>query len=104
MQALIRTAEHIGFTPRILRAVEEVNEQQKYKLPSFIKRHFGENLEGKTFAVWGLSFKPNTDDMREASSRILLQELWAAGAKVQAYDPKRCRKRSVFSGCVMTWR
>ncbi|OBU04862.1 UDP-glucose dehydrogenase family protein [Morganella psychrotolerans] len=88
VQALIRTAEHIGFTPRILQAVEEVNELQKYKLPSFIKRHFGDDLRGKTFAVWGLSFKPNTDDMREASSRVLLQELWAAGAKIQAYDPE----------------
>ncbi|KLO02274.1 UDP-glucose 6-dehydrogenase, partial [Morganella morganii] len=98
VQALIRTAEHIGFTPRILRAVEEVNEQQKYKLPSFIKRHFGENLEGKTFAVWGLSFKPNTDDMREASSRILLQELWAAGAKVQAYDPEAMQEAQRIFG------
>lgn len=98
VQALIRTAEHIGFTPRILRAVEEVNEQQKYKLPSFIKRHFGENLEGKTFAVWGLSFKPNTDDMREASSRILLQELWAAGAKIQAYDPEAMQEAQRIFG------
>ena len=98
VQALIRTAEHIGFTPRILRAVEEVNEQQKYNLPSFIKRHFGENLEGKTFAVWGLSFKPNTDDMREASSRILLQELWAAGAKVQAYDPEAMQEAQRIFG------
>ncbi|WP_274370359.1 UDP-glucose dehydrogenase family protein [Morganella morganii] len=98
VQALIRTAEHIGFTPRILRAVEEVNEQQKYKLPSFIKRHFGENLKGKTFAVWGLSFKPNTDDMREASSRILLQELWAAGAKIQAYDPEAMQEAQRIFG------
>lgn len=98
VQALIRTAEHIGFTPRILRAVEEVNEQQKYKLPSFIKRHFGENLEGKTFAVWGLSFKPNTDDMREASSRILLQELWVAGAKIQAYDPEAMQEAQRIFG------
>ena len=53
-----------------------------------VKRHFANNLSGKTFALWGLSFKPNTDDMREASSRVLMEELWAAGANVQAYDPE----------------
>ncbi|NCH18462.1 UDP-glucose dehydrogenase family protein [Cronobacter sakazakii] len=88
VQALIRTAEHIGYVPRLLKAVEDVNNDQKMKLPEFIRRHFGENLEGKTFAVWGLSFKPNTDDMREASSRVLMEELWKHGATVQAYDPE----------------
>lgn len=88
VQALIRTSESIGYKPRLLQAVEDVNEAQKQKLPEFIKRHFGENLQGKTFAVWGLSFKPNTDDMREASSRVLMESLWAAGATVQAYDPE----------------
>lgn len=88
VQALIRTANAIGYTPRLLQAVEEVNEAQKTKLSDFIKRHFGNNLQGKTFALWGLSFKPNTDDMREASSRVLMEHLWQAGANVQAYDPE----------------
>lgn len=88
VQALIRTAQQIGYTPRILQAVEEVNHDQKLKLPEFITRHFGEDLKGKTFALWGLSFKPNTDDMREASSRVLMESLWERGAQVQAYDPE----------------
>ena len=88
VQALIRTAQQIGYTPRILQAVEEVNHDQKLKLPEFISRHFGEDLKGKTFALWGLSFKPNTDDMREASSRVLMEALWERGAQVQAYDPE----------------
>ncbi|WP_226570546.1 UDP-glucose dehydrogenase family protein [Mangrovibacter yixingensis] len=88
VQALIRTSEHIGYTPRLLQAVETVNNEQKKKLPTFVMNHFGEDLKGKTFAVWGLSFKPNTDDMREASSRVLLEMLWEKGAKVQAFDPE----------------
>ncbi|MFZ4835395.1 UDP-glucose dehydrogenase family protein [Rouxiella sp. Mn2063] len=88
VQALIRTAEQIGYQPKILQAVEQVNYQQKYKLSAYIQRHFGDDLAGKTFALWGLSFKPNTDDMREASSRVLMEQLWAAGAKIKAYDPE----------------
>ncbi|WP_024556087.1 UDP-glucose dehydrogenase family protein [Franconibacter pulveris 1160] len=88
VQALIRTSEQIGYVPRLLKAVEDVNHDQKQKLPEFIRRHFGEDLGGKTFALWGLSFKPNTDDMREASSRVLMEELWKRGATVQAYDPE----------------
>lgn len=88
VQALIRTSEQNGYTPKILQAVETVNNKQKYKLPTLVKKHFGDDLTGKTFAVWGLSFKPNTDDMREASSRVLIEELWAAGATVHAYDPQ----------------
>ncbi|WP_337262346.1 MULTISPECIES: UDP-glucose dehydrogenase family protein [unclassified Serratia (in: enterobacteria)] len=88
VQALIRTAEHIGYQPKILQAVEQVNSQQKYKLTEFIKRHFGHDVKGKTFALWGLAFKPNTDDMREASSRVLMETLWELGASVQAYDPE----------------
>ncbi|RVT46907.1 UDP-glucose/GDP-mannose dehydrogenase family protein [Rheinheimera sediminis] len=88
VQALIRTSAQNGYTPKILQAVEAVNNKQKYKLPTLVKKHFGDDLTGKTFAVWGLSFKPNTDDMREASSRVLIEELWAAGAKVHAYDPQ----------------
>ncbi|EGM78163.1 nucleotide sugar dehydrogenase [Rheinheimera sp. A13L] len=88
VQALIRTSEQNGYTPKILQAVEAVNNKQKYKLPVLVKKHFGDNLTGKTFAIWGLSFKPNTDDMREASSRVLIEELWAAGATVHAFDPQ----------------
>lgn len=88
VQALIRTSEQNGYQPKILQAVEAVNDKQKFKLPTLVKEHYANNVEGKTFALWGLSFKPNTDDMREASSRVLMEELWAAGAKVQAYDPE----------------
>jgi UDPglucose 6-dehydrogenase len=88
VQALERTARQYGYQARILEAVEEVNTRQKQKLPELIRRHFGERLDGRTFAVWGLAFKPNTDDMREASSRSLLDALWQAGARVRAYDPE----------------
>jgi len=88
VQALIRTAEHIGYQSKLLQAVEKVNYQQKYKLNRLISDYFGEDLKGKTFALWGLAFKPNTDDMREASSRVLMEQLWQAGATVQAYDPE----------------
>jgi len=88
VQALIRTAEQIGYQPQVLQAVEGANEAQKMVLFNRITRHFGQQLAGKTFALWGLSFKPNTDDMREAASRILMESLWQAGAKVQAFDPE----------------
>lgn len=88
VQALKRTAEQIGYEPHILKAVEKTNQQQKEKLFNYIIREFGADLQGKVFALWGLSFKPNTDDMREASSRVLMDALFAAGARVQAYDPK----------------
>lgn len=88
VQALINSSEQNGYIPKILQAVEAVNAEQKYKLPTLIKKHFGNNLTGKVFALWGLSFKPNTDDMREASSIILIDELLASGAKVQAFDPQ----------------
>lgn len=88
VQALVRTAESIDYQPQLLQAVEAVNHRQKRKLFEYITKHFGSNLSGKTFALWGLAFKPNTDDMREASSRVLMEQLWAAGARVQAYDPE----------------
>jgi UDPglucose 6-dehydrogenase len=88
VQALIRTAQDIGFDSQILKAVESVNDRQKHKLFEYINLHFNGNLKGKTFAIWGLSFKPKTDDMREASSRTLMESLWDAGAKVNAYDPE----------------
>lgn len=88
VQALGRTAESVGYAPRILNAVEAVNRDQKHKLHELIVQHYGSNLVGKTFAVWGLSFKPNTDDMREAPSRTLIEALLAAGAAVRAFDPE----------------
>ena len=92
VQALARTAQQHGYTPRLLDAVEEVNDAQKGHLYELIQRHYDrgedEGVRGRTFAVWGLAFKPNTDDMREASSRRLLAQLWEGGAKVRAYDPE----------------
>lgn len=92
VKALVQIAGSIGYEPEILKAVDVVNYRQKNKLFEFISKHFGltENIDaikGKTFALWGLSFKPNTDDMREAPSLVLMESLWKAGAKVQAYDP-----------------
>jgi UDPglucose 6-dehydrogenase len=88
VQALIRTSSSINFDAKVLRAVEERNNEQKTTLFKKIFDHFNGDLAGKTFALWGLSFKPNTDDMREAPSRVLMEALWGAGAKVQAYDPE----------------
>jgi UDPglucose 6-dehydrogenase len=88
VQALVRSAQGVGYTAQVLEAVEAVNYAQKEKLFEYIMRHFGGDVSGKTVALWGLSFKPNTDDMREASSRVLMEKLWAAGAKVKAYDPE----------------
>ena len=88
VQALERSARAIGYEARILRAVEAVNLQQKERLFTHITSFYPEGVAGKTFALWGLAFKPNTDDMREASSRVLLEALWQAGARVQAYDPE----------------
>ena len=88
VQALERTAQQVGYEAELLQAVESVNYRQKSRLFEKISRHFGGDLAGKTIAVWGLAFKPQTDDMREASSRVLMEALWAAGAKVRAYDPE----------------
>lgn len=87
VQALIRTADAIGQPLKVLNAVEEANEAQKRVLLDKIATRFGSDLRGKRFAMWGLAFKPNTDDMREASSRVILQGLWDMGATVTAYDP-----------------
>lgn len=87
VRALERTARLLGYDPQLLHAVEAVNFRQKDLLFNKIKDYFGGNVEGRTIALWGLSFKPNTDDMREASSRVLMESLWAAGAQVQAFDP-----------------
>ncbi|QRP65618.1 UDP-glucose/GDP-mannose dehydrogenase family protein [Rhodanobacter sp. FDAARGOS 1247] len=88
VQALERTAHAYGYDARLLGAVEAVNRQQKGKLFELISRHFDGQLAGRTIALWGLAFKPNTDDMREASSRRLMELLWEAGASVRAFDPE----------------
>jgi UDPglucose 6-dehydrogenase len=87
VQALHRTARQHGYEARILDAVEAVNQDQKSVLLSKIDQHSGSDLSGKTFALWGLAFKPNTDDMREAPSRVIIEGMLARGAKVRAYDP-----------------
>ncbi len=88
VKALEHTARSHGYDARLLGAVEAVNATQKNKLYALLERHFGGALKGKTIALWGLAFKPNTDDMREAPSRVLLEALWQAGAIVRAYDPE----------------
>lgn len=88
VQALIKTSEAFGYKTKILNAVEEVNQSQKYIIPEKVEKRFGEDLNGKTFAVWGLAFKPDTDDMRQAAAITIIQELTKRGAKVKAYDPK----------------
>lgn len=87
VKAIIQTAKDLGYDLKVLKAVDEVNELQKYKMVDKIIAHFGTDLTGLTFAVWGLSFKPNTDDMRDAPSLVLVEELLKHGAQVKAYDP-----------------
>ncbi len=88
VRALAQSASQLGYDATLLKSVETVNDRQKTRLFGKIQRYFEGNLEGKTIAVWGLSFKPRTDDMREASSRVLMESLWKAGARVRAYDPE----------------
>ena len=87
VKALVRTAAEHGVDAELVRAVETVNERQKRVMLDKIRAHFDGELAGRTFALWGLAFKPNTDDMREAPSRVLIDALLAAGAQVRAYDP-----------------
>ena len=99
VQALIRSSNTVGHRPALLEAVEDVNERQKAFLVGKIDRYFKGALKGRTFALWGLAFKPNTDDMREAPSRTIMEKLWAAGARVRAYDPVAGEEaRRVFGG------
>lgn len=88
VQALVKTAEENGHRLEILEAVEAVNYRQKKVLFSKLQKRFGDDMKGKTIAIWGLAFKPNTDDMREAPSIVLIEQLLAAGARVRAYDPE----------------
>jgi len=87
VKALERTARDVDYSAQLLQAVEAVNERQKHLLFDKITRHFGGKLAGRTIALWGLAFKPNTDDMREAPSRVLMESLWARGVRVRAHDP-----------------
>lgn len=88
VQALERTGREHGIQMSILQAVESVNNRQKQRIVDLIKHHYQAGVRGKIFAMWGLSFKPKTDDMREAPSRVIMEALWQAGAIVQAYDPE----------------
>ncbi|MDP2793093.1 MAG: UDP-glucose/GDP-mannose dehydrogenase family protein [Sulfurisoma sp.] len=87
VQALVRTAREAGQELNILQSVEDANEEQKFVLANKIVKRLGEDLSGKTIALWGLAFKPNTDDMREAPSRVLIDQIFQRGGKVRAYDP-----------------
>ena len=96
VKALIKTAEQNGYTMRVLKAVEEVNEEQKTLLFRKLEKHYGGALKGKTIALWGLAFKPETDDMREATSLVTIRLLTEAGCRVRVYDPVamgECRRR-----------
>lgn len=88
VSALIKSSQQVGMTPSLLLAVDAVNEKQKHFLPDMVNHLLGHDCKGRTFAVWGLSFKPNTDDMREAPSLVLINSLIASGAVVQVYDPE----------------
>jgi UDPglucose 6-dehydrogenase len=88
VRALSRSASAAGYDAELLNSVEAVNNRQKHRLFERISAHYNGSLEGKTIALWGLSFKPKTDDMRDAPSRVLMEALWAAGASVRAYDPE----------------
>jgi UDPglucose 6-dehydrogenase len=92
VQALVSTARSAGHEPRLLKSVEEVNQTQKTSLFRKIEAYYNNDLTGKRFAMWGLSFKPETDDVREAPSLLLIDALVKAGAEVQAYDPKAVRE------------
>ena len=107
VKALIKTAEQNGYSMRVLSAVEEVNEQQKSVLFEKLKKQFNGDLQGKTVALWGLAFKPETDDMREAPALVLIDKLLKAGCKVRAYDPaavQECKRRigdTIYYACDM---
>lgn len=107
VKALIKTAEQNGYTMKVLRAVEEVNEHQKSVLFDKLMQQFDGELEGKTIAIWGLAFKPETDDMREAPALVLIDKLLKAGCKIRAYDPAamtECKRRigdAIYYACDM---
>lgn len=97
IQSLLHTARRVDCDTPLLAAVEQVNQRQQQKMAERLLSHFGPDLRGRTFALWGLAFKPGTDDMREAPSRPLLATIWAAGGRVQAFDPKAmARARELY--------
>lgn len=96
VEALIKTSEKSGMVPRILHAVEAVNEYQKKRLPEKISARYGSDLSGMTFAVWGLAFKPDTDDMRESAAIPIVNELTGRGARIRAYDPQAAETARSF--------
>lgn len=98
IKALERTAQDYGYQAKMLQAVEMVNDTQKHVLFQKISRHYQGDLKGKTFALWGLSFKPKTDDMRDAPSRVLMEALWEVGATVQAFDPEAIKETQRIYG------
>ncbi len=103
VQALIKTGEEYQYDLRVLKAVEAVNKDQKLVLFNKIKKYFNGNLHGKTIALWGLSFKPQTDDMREAPSLVIVQKLLEAGATVKAYDPVAIKEATHHFGNSITY-
>ena len=96
VQALIKTSQQIGYEPQMLEAVEAVNKRQKLVIPAKVVKRFGEDLSGMTFALWGLSFKPDTDDMRESAAIMVVKELTKRGAHIVAYDPKAMTEAKEF--------
>jgi UDPglucose 6-dehydrogenase len=96
VKALKKIAEENGYTANLIASVEDVNNRQKLVIADKIIKHFGEDLKGKTFALWGLAFKPGTDDMREAPAIYVVKELIKRGAKIQAYDPKAMDEAQYF--------
>lgn len=99
VKALIKIGQNVGLVPTLLQAVEEVNAKQKQMLPAILKRLLGEDLSGRTIALWGLSFKPNTDDMREAPSLVLIDSIIASGGRVNVFDPEAMGEtRDIYNG------
>lgn len=96
VKALKRSAQEYGYTPRLIDAVEKVNNDQKFVIAHKVVSHFGENLSNHTFAVWGLAFKPGTDDIREAPAIYIIKELVKRGASIKAYDPKAIEEAQHF--------
>ncbi len=103
VKALIHTAEDFNYELKVLKAVEAVNQDQKSVLFNKVMKHFQGDIKGKTIAVWGLSFKPQTDDMREAPSLVIIEKLLGAGAKVKAYDPVAMKEASHTLGESITY-
>ncbi len=103
VQALIHTATEHNMDFALLRAAEVVNARQKRLIPSRVKQHFGEDLTGRSFAIWGLAFKPRTDDMREAPALVVIEELLQAGAKCQVHDPEALENARKYLGDRVTY-